>query len=328
MTTPNFTIITPGGCNAKCGFCTDSMNRSPSKNYMANLIKTIATLPPEYTQVSISGGEPTLSPDLMTILWLIKASNRFSKVVLTTNGSKLASFVDQLSGLVNHVNISRHAFDYDANVKIFGTSSIPTDAQVKVMASDLNRLGIDVNLNHVYNDELQVTVGNGVNYITKYVNYAKSLNASSVAFRYDQNHNSLKETHLERYMLDQGYKIINEGGCPSCRTHTHLVDGMSVMMKASLAEPKLVMGKEIYELIYHIDGRLCTDWDGNTEYDPISNTLIERATTLSGTTLKDALSSQIIPVVSSTKQVLDAVKRPAKLQYLSSGCGSSGGCGR
>ena len=314
MTMPNFTIITPGGCNAKCDFCTDDMNRPASKDYILNLAKAISQLPAEYRQVSISGGEPTISPEFMTILWLIKASSRFDKVVLTTNGTKLHKYIDQLDGLVDHINLSRHAIGYDPNMRIFGTKAIPKDDEIVVMVDKLNRMGIDVNLNHVYSDaDAHEVTERGDSYVTKFANYAKELGASSVAFRYDQNPNNLAETYLEREMFDLGYKIVNEGGCPSCRSHTHIVRGLPVMMKASLAEPKLVMGKEIYELIYHIDGRLCSDWAGDLEFDPKTGTVIERVkeTQPASDVLQAVIENPIVatPTTTIIEKIQDKVER-------------------
>ena len=86
---PNFTIITTGGCNAKCDFCTDPMNVKASPYYISNLMQSISKLPNIFQEVSISGGEPTISDDLDAILQIIKFSGKFRKVVLSTNGTKL-----------------------------------------------------------------------------------------------------------------------------------------------------------------------------------------------------------------------------------------------
>lgn len=259
---PNFTIITPGGCNSFCSFCTDPFKRKPSADYLSNLVKVLANgLPDNFQQCSISGGEPTLSPELESILDLVHMSGRFRKVVLTTNGARLANFVPVLQRTIQHLNVSRHAIGYEANTDVFGTRDIITDDALRSVAFELNKAGIDVNLNHVYTADSQLTV----DYVLRYIDYARSVGATSVSFRYDQNENSLEPTYLEKLFSD--WKTVNEGGCPVCRNHTVLVKGFPVVFKASFAEPSKAIA-DVYELVYHITGKLTTDWEGQQELTP------------------------------------------------------------
>ena len=258
---PNFTIVTSGGCNSFCNFCTDPFKRKASDDYMKNLEDVLFNrLPDHFRQVSISGGEPTLSPDLGRILGLIKLSNRFDKVVLTTNGSKLEEKLSQVIAGVDHVNVSRHAIGYEANTQIFGTLEIINDVALSRVSGRLNKAGIDVNLNHVYTDADNLTV----EYVFKFVEYAKKVGASSVSFRYDQNNNQMKQTYLEKLFED--WEILSEGSCSVCRNHTVLLNGLPVVFKASYAEPSVAIS-DVYELIYHITGKLTTDWEGIYEFD-------------------------------------------------------------
>lgn len=259
---PNFTILTSGGCNSFCSFCTDPMKRKASLQYVANLVTTITSaLPAHIRQVSISGGEPTLSPDLPAILSLVSLSRRFDKVVLTTNGARLRKFLPLLSRTINHLNVSRHGIGYEACTKVFGTDKIITDQDLKEAAFELNKAGIDVNLNHVYSKDSALTV----QYVLDYLDYARSVGATSVSFRYDQNENSLEPTYLEKLFSD--WKVTTQGGCPVCRSHTVLVGGFPVVFKASFAEPSKAIA-DVYELIYHITGVLSTDWEGLQEFTP------------------------------------------------------------
>jgi organic radical activating enzyme len=257
---PNFTIVTSGGCNSFCNFCTDPFKRKASTDYLKNLEEVLFNrLPKHFTQVSISGGEPTLSPDLGRILGLIKLSNRFEKVVLTTNGSKLKEKLNVIIQGVNHVNVSRHAIGYEANTQIFGTLEIINDQDLAEVSAELNEHGIDVNLNHVYSDKDKLDK----DYVLRFVAYAKSVGATSVSFRYDQNENNMKETYLEKIFAN--YKVLSKGACAVCRNHTVLVAGLPVVFKASYAEPSVAIS-DVYELIYHITGKLTTDWEGNFEF--------------------------------------------------------------
>jgi organic radical activating enzyme len=257
---PNFTIITPGGCNSFCSFCTDPFKRKPAPEYLANLADVLLTqLPAHMRQCSISGGEPTLSPQLESILMMVKTSGHFDKVVLTTNGARLPQFVPLFKKTVHHLNVSRHGIGYEANTKVFGTRGIVTDEDLKAAAFELNKAGIDVNLNHVYTKDSALTV----DYVLDYIAYAKSVGATSVSFRYDQNENTLEPTYLEKLFSE--WNVVRAGGCPVCRNHTVLVAGFPVVFKASFAEPSKAID-DVYELIYHITGKLTTDWEGQRDY--------------------------------------------------------------
>lgn len=259
---PNFTIITPGGCNSFCSFCTEPFKKKPSPDYLVNLTDVLLDrLPAHIRQCSISGGEPTLSPQLDCILMAVRASGHFDKVVLTTNGARLPHFVPLLKKTINHLNVSRHGIGYEANTKVFGTRQIVTDEDLKAAAFELNKAGIDVNLNYVYTKDSALTVG----YVLDYIEYAKSVGATSVSFRYDQNENSLEPTYLEKLFSE--WHVVRAGGCPVCRNHTVLVSGFPVVFKASFAEPSKAID-DVYELIYHITGKLTTDWEGLREYTP------------------------------------------------------------
>ena len=253
----NFSIVTPGGCNANCIFCTDSHTRKAAKDYIPNLINTLNRLPRSFESCSITGGEPTTSKSLLSILALVRARG-FKRVVLTTNGTRLLALAPALEGLVDHVNVSRHSVQDDENAVIFGTDKVPSTDTLSRAISALSARRIDTTLNVVYtdhNDNLDVS---------SYVSYAKWVGAGAVCFRYDHSLGCVAETGLERRFSE--WKRVQESSCPVCRTHTIIYNGMRVIFKASASEPSNDMG-EVYEVIYHITGKLTTDWAGKHGYD-------------------------------------------------------------
>lgn len=267
----NFSIITSGGCSSACSFCTDPFNVKSSDDYIENMTKIIMSkdyLPTYFDQVSVTGGEPTQSKDFEKICHLLlsdklRPHRQFNKRVLTTNGWKLSQHIDIVGKTFDHVNISRHGIGDEDNFNIFKGKNIALDTDILYCCSKLSQYGVDVNLNHVYKDKLSQE------YIQEYIKYAKSLNATKITFRYDQNTNQMlmSDTELE---VSSVYKTIEQGGCPVCREACYLIDGMYVTFKNSCAEPTHELKGELYEIIYHVDGKLYKDWSKKYPYSLMS----------------------------------------------------------
>lgn len=265
----NFSIITPGGCSSSCGFCTNPYNEKWSKDYIKNLTTLIfnSNLSKVFNQVSVTGGEPTQSPVFRDIMQLLYTDSmmylpRFKKRVLTTNGWKLGEYLEQCAEAFHHVNISRHGIGDDENIKVFGGKNIATDEEIKRYCNFLGKKGVDVNLNHVYTADGRLDM----QYLYEYITYAKSLNATKITFRFDQNTNQMTPSYLEQMVVDGGYSIIEEGGCPVCREACYLINGVYVTFKNSCAEPTKQLDGELYELVYHPDGKLYKDWGKKFPY--------------------------------------------------------------
>lgn len=266
MTLKNFTIITTGGCNASCDFCSDPMNVKPAPDYMIKLEDTIQSLPSGWNQVSISGGEPTISPHFLKVLDLVSEYD-FDKVVLTTNGTNLIKYLKQIGDTVNHLNISRHAVGYEANVAIFKNKQIIKDQDIKEAAYYLATRGVDVTLNYVYTKANMPTAMQALQFIS----YARSLGAG-VCFRYDQRENDMSLTEFEQEFLDMGYRIVMEGGCPVCRSHSLLICGSLVTFRGGIQEPSDIgeagTNDDPYELIFHPTGKVTRDWGAKLPWRP------------------------------------------------------------
>jgi organic radical activating enzyme len=82
---PNFTVMLPGACNAKCGFCfwnhKDGQIKPPT-DYMEKLADVVSKLSPEtFPAVSLTGGEPTLSKYLKPVFGLLRSSRYWDRIV-------------------------------------------------------------------------------------------------------------------------------------------------------------------------------------------------------------------------------------------------------
>jgi len=255
---PNFSIVMPGRCNAKCAFCFWEHTEAPA-DWLDKLTHVIKKLPPQFSQVSITGGEPTLSEQFQPVLRLIHGS--FSKIVLTTNGMGFRGGFDGNIALtkhvVHHVNISRHAPAENDNAVLFGVKigMVPTSEEISDLIDRLHG-GPDVTMNAVIKPD-----EGDISKINSFIAYAKHLKFDAIALR--KEHGSLAPTPVELEMEEINF-VEGRGGCPACRSSHMKVDGFPVTWKASVSEPTQAMNG-IYELVFQQDGRLTADWAGLIE---------------------------------------------------------------
>ena len=257
--TPNFSVILPGHCNSNCDFCFWSFKKSPS-DWHSRLLDTIKSLPSEYTRCSISGGEPGMSPALDSAIDLINNARDWDAIILTTNGTGLLDHIDCLKG-VDHINLSRHHFDERVNLEIFHPKSpldTPRESKLKRLCSELNRMGIDVNINCVLCNQFANS-----NEILQFLNFVKSIGAQSVCFRQDQKLNSTDMPKEMNGFID--HKAIESWSCPACKAVYQYLEGIKVSWKAAIAEPS-VATKQKYEIIYHQNGIATYDWAGTVPF--------------------------------------------------------------
>jgi molybdenum cofactor biosynthesis enzyme MoaA len=257
---PNFTIVMPGGCNAKCEFCFWHQQKT-DKEYLKKLKHTIDTLPSQFYQVSISGGEPTISPYFEDIMNMID-TDRFSHRILTTNGMHLMKHMDIIKEKIQHVNISRHHWDDEINEKIFiSKDTIPSSEHIEECVDELNSAGIDVTFSAVLTDEFITTKED----IIKFVQYAKRTGASHIYLR--KKHENLIPHELEK---EFGHaKIVDSHDCPVCRTRIQLIKGIDVHWKTSVLEPSETLTDVLFETIFNSDGNMTADWEGQQIIDPL-----------------------------------------------------------
>ena len=269
----DFKIIIPGGCNARCSFCFAGETKKTSPTWIGKLVTALSDATPDFKELNITGGEPTASPFLIGALGIIKKyKHKFPKVVMTTNGYKLAPEI--LAGVVDHLNISRHSSNDAINNTIFGTNTVPYTHMLQSLISRCNEVGIDVSLS--------ATLTQGLNChddIINMVRYTKDVGASALKLRRDYNL-GLGESDLERQF--SYIKQISESTCPVCRVKTQLISGLRVSWHAGVMEPSDIINDDVYEIILQPDGRVTLDYAGNKPYTfsverPIHTSLGARA---------------------------------------------------
>lgn len=261
--TPNLSIMLPGWCNAKCNFCfwerDQASNKFPQKDFVEKAIQYLDALPNEFSQVSVTGGEPTISPvfdDVMQVLH--ERKNKFHKVVLTTNGVNLKNKRSKLIGIVDHINISRHHHKDLKNKDIFRTNSMSTTEELMNLCS-LDYGHADICLNCVVSPDVTAK------FCETFVDYAKRLkNVAAVNFRIF--HNSMDECEAQQ-IFENRYGAAHIASCPVCRVARQQVRGMQVNWKYSILEPTQNWNG-IYELVIQPNGKLTADWEGVCQVDP------------------------------------------------------------
>lgn len=103
---PNLTAILPGLCQARCPFCVEPESKvqaQPSEWIKAFQELLEVELPEVFRVLTISGGEPSISPafaDLLAITAELLERGRLKRVVLTTNGKGCGVRVPVGLGLV------------------------------------------------------------------------------------------------------------------------------------------------------------------------------------------------------------------------------------
>lgn len=253
---PNFTIVLPGPCQANCDFCFWK-RESEEDSFIPSLKRVLKKLPDNFTQISISGGEPTLSPVFDKALKIInkyKKKGKIKKVVLTTNGINLSK--KDLTG-IDHINISRHSTSDDDNQKIFKTDNVPSFEELKYINRQVNKFGIDINYNVVFTD-----LNKHIEY-DLWAKFVKKTGATSVTFR--NQYGEYDMSHLEQCMLEDNYTPNLISTCPVCRTASYYYNGVKLKFHSSAYEPtesKEFDENETYELILHPTGDLTRDWEG------------------------------------------------------------------
>jgi molybdenum cofactor biosynthesis enzyme MoaA len=261
INTPNFSIKVPGSCNCSCDFCfwnkTDHFQTS-KELYFNKLKYILGKLPEQFSQISLTGGEPSISPYIKNILDIID-KNRWKKLVLTTNGTNINSIDKTLLKKVDFINISRHHTDDKINEKIYNSDTVPNTEKLYTIIENLNKIGIEVTLNCVLQEDID---------IKSFISYTKRINASNICFRKVHSKNSnLDPTEQELNIQNEGYEKTSEFSCPVCVTTAYIINGMKINFKSSIPEPSDSMSNEIYETIFHEDGVLTADWKRNIEIE-------------------------------------------------------------
>lgn len=293
----NFSIFVDDYCNADCKFCVAQLryqhrnemyNKEHIKDrdkYLDRLAEVLKLVRPLNPSISITGGEPTLSPILTDILKMVDKLG-FRKRTITTNSSGL--FRKQNGDLIinnlikyewNHLNISRESYNDKLNKQIM-RYNIEDEYCSNEMLKEILQITNKSEMRHRLSCLLLKESVNSVEEIKKYIDYYSSIGANNFIFRelmdYDRHSvnrekieycdsnkirlNDIwkemsKYTEFERYLNILGYYYYVE---------IYKYKGLTIASEsANLNQQYTEKDKHkdiVYEIVFHNNGNLCGSW--------------------------------------------------------------------
>lgn len=298
----NFSIFIDDVCNANCKFCVAQLryeHRSlvfkkgcikNKKEYLRRLEEILKIVRPLNPSVSITGGEPTISPILTDVLKLVDKYN-FRKRTITTNGSGLFNLQDGdtiLNNLIkynwNHLNISRTSYDDELNKKI-----MRYDLEKEYCSmNDLKKILDVVNkskLEHRISCLLLKESVNSVKEIKKYVDELSKIGANNFIFRelMDYDHKAVNKEKIEycdanKIKLNDIWEDFEK--YPELKPYLNIVGYYYYVeiykyMNCTIASESANLNQQyvekeknpdmVYEMVFHTNGNLCGGWIDNEE---------------------------------------------------------------
>jgi len=210
-------MLTPK-CNGKCAWCVDKNGFHPKEEVdWKTLADTIIAL--NKRNIILLGGEPTLYRKLPELVSYLSSHNR--DVYITTNGSHMTFIGNNISKLAG-LNVSIHHYDLYRNKDITGilVNFNLLERVIKYFKEDKN---IHTRLNcTLINGEID-----SVHEINEYIEFAKSVRATSVRFA-ELKHDS-KFVNLYE-LFGNAYGFSNNPFVNGCSTDA-VLNGMPVSFR-------------------------------------------------------------------------------------------------
>ena len=293
----NFSIFVDDYCNADCKFCVAQL-RYQHKNQMYNkqhikdkdeylnrLDFVLQQIRPLNPSISLTGGEPTLSPIFVDILKLVDKYN-FRKRTVTTNGSALLNTMNNdtiINHLINykwdHLNISRVSHDDIINRRIMNYNIDEEYCTVDMLSEILSTIK-DTNLSHRLSCLLLQESVNSVDKIKEYVDYYNNIGANNFIFRelmdYDK---SAINTEKMKYCDENKIKLYDIWN--DFQKYPEFIPYLNILgyyyyveiykyndctIASESADLNLQYRERelhpdvIYEMVFHNNGNLCGSW--------------------------------------------------------------------
>lgn len=261
-------LVIPCGCNAKCPFCYNKdkpLIQYDTQEFLNNFIPSLKHLLNEIgdknpVSLDITGGEPTLDVDLLTLVLMklqkFQIKKKVQRVTLTTNGTNLYQIpLSLMKDTINYVNISVHDYRPDVRKNIMQIN-IPELAYKRII-SRLNSVGITVSATAV----IYHTISNFSKWRDNFINWAKRMGFIAVRFRCDVFWNQARwfDAYMAETKREDQFQIITDEWTTDshwCRLRRN--DKMRVFFLHGVADTS-VLTKGI-EYVIHDDGKCYCDF--------------------------------------------------------------------
>lgn len=292
----NFSIFVDDYCNADCKFCVAQL-RYQNKNkmyekehldtdtYLKRLDYILSLIKPLNPSISLTGGEPTLSPIFLDIVRLVDKYG-FRKRTITTNGSALLNTVDNdiiLNHLIknnfDYLNISRVSSSDEENKRIM-RYNVEKEYCDMDMLKEILQISNDSTLKHRLSCLLLKECVNNVEKMKEYLDAYMKIGVNNFIFRelmdYDKtaiNTDKMKYCDNNKIKL---YEIWNEfDNYKEFEPYLNLLGyyyyveiykyhGATVASESAdlnLQTREKNKNKDIvYEMVFHNNGNLCGSW--------------------------------------------------------------------
>lgn len=288
----NFTIFVDTVCNADCKFCIEQIKTNNSgliikegemlsgEKYLKRLDEIMSRIRKYNPSISITGGEPLMSPVIRDVLKIVKKYN-FRKVILTTNGTNILELVDDIiDSEITHVNFSRPFYNDEVSKRImrFREKYVPFD-DLKEAIRKLENGNVQTRMNCILSKEGIQSLDDA----KKYIDYAYSLGCKHIIFRELLSFNEITSKNEEKKEYTKNNRVFvndmwaqmddDEDFAPYANNKGHYYyieiykykDKVTIVSERTniqtLEDEKKFNLDYVYEMVFHPNGRLCAGWD-------------------------------------------------------------------
>ncbi|MBO4878191.1 MAG: radical SAM protein [Ruminococcus sp.] len=287
----NFTIFLDEYCNADCRFCIEQIKTENNgrinkvgkiedkETYLRRLDFIAGKIRPYNPSISITGGEPLLSPCFREAMRIL-AKYKFRKIVITTNGTNIDRYTDDIIAAgISHVNFSRPSYDMDVCQKImrFREQHPSIDTLISAIAK-LEENGVRTRFNCIVSREGIGTLPE----MKKYLSFVRSAGCRHVVFRELMSFNENESKNAEKMAYAAENRVLmndlwaemdgDKNFIPfsNIRGHYYYIEiykyhDMTVVSERANLKYLEKYRREnlhyIYEMVFHPNGNLCAGWN-------------------------------------------------------------------
>lgn len=172
----NLYIRLTNECNANCKFCIYHGKKTEFNLEALEFVLFELKNRDILCKIQITGGEPTLEPDLLAdVVKLIRKYFKNNFVGINSNGYNLDALAS-INSLVDNFAISRHHYSDEINMNIFNTTDVPSTKDLKEFINSFGSEKVHFSCNL-----MKDFIGN-ITEIKQYLEFASQTECNDVGF--------------------------------------------------------------------------------------------------------------------------------------------------